>query len=1421
MFIPPLKLLEIPAPLLRCLRSATSLRVIAVSLAMGWILGGSAAGQVVLNEIHYHPVELAAFDADGHPVLDLSVDVHEFIELHNPGPDTVSLEGWKLENAVEYTFPSGSVLAPGGYCVVAADPARLVSLRDYALEPSMVFGPYSGRLGNGGGETVRLRTRDGVVSDAMNYGSSFPWPSAADALGASERWTKTVASQTQYRGRSLERVSPSEASSSIANWKASVFPGNPTPGRPNSTRAAELFPVVERHALAQSVDGSFPIRDKQNSRVDVLFSSALGLGKVRLEYFVDEINRTNETVFQIPMEGAAPAFSATLPPFASRSVVRYRVMAERQPRAGGAFEERVLPRLDDAFSWMGFFVVSNRPAATNDAYDLFLSTNSITQLTRNFSDNPINGYNPKPGTPVLGRFNDTEPAFLAYQGNVYDVQVRHSGSFYRRDVSRTSFKVEFPSYAPLQGHTTLLLLDKGSENILGHRLFAAMGFPTSRVRPVDVYFNNQSRLVRLEFEESDEDLMQRWADAQKAAHPDLPKPGTGHLYKSSGFLQQGPYGPGNGTLFGTNEGWPPIQRYEWVYSSKNKDWEGYWPFKDMMDAIWAARGPLPNTDVPKLKPYLEDNWDVDQTLFYMAIRSWMGVWDDSNHNYYVWKRSDGRWTMLPWDFDGELSDVARDIFSGENGNYFKDAFFKCFREEFKRRLWWLNNTAFHPDNLWFLGFNDTTLNNYATDRLNFVNGQTYGTFERPRRPIALSPSAGESASGVTRLVSSPYAHSRTPASGHTQSIWSIRSDVGTHVNPVYAVTSRTDLLSLEIPASALKAGRMYYWSVIHLDAEGHPSLPSKEEAFHFGGSYRRADLVSLGDSWRYLDSGTNLGRAWREFAFDDSKWSQGRGLLGVATNTPPVPVLTPVKLGTRTYYFRTHFNLPSAPGPRLLRLRHIVDDGAVFYINGQEIYRYNLSSFYSPGGVPATVKSAADIPSPGLEVAGSFVVTNLVAGDNLLAVEVHQFTDSSPDVLMGAALDTALEVSAGVMRLNEVLAINRAESGENGPVSGWVELYNPGEGTVDMGGISLTDDPSQPLLFSFPAGSYVGARGRVRILCDGATGAVGYHASITLKPEGGQLWLQAKDAQGNLLEMDHLSYGLQIPDFSIGRVPEGTGEWRLAEPSPLGENVAAELGTLGALRINEWMAAPQSGSDWFELFNPELLPVDISRCALTDDSGNPTNSIVPALSFLAPGSFRRLFADSKQSIGADHVDFKLSGTGEAIELRDASLRMIDSIRFGLQQEGISQGRFPDGSDRIVSLPKGGSPGTTNRGDAEGDGLPDDWELAHGLGMGTQDATGDLDGDGSNNLAEFLAGTDPRDPGSHLRLLITPLASSLRLSVNGIEGKVYDIQQREAVSQGPWLSVGRLGPGSVPQLLSLELPWQAGESRCFRLVLRRY
>ena len=85
--------------------SLRGLLLLATCIAPGF--AAQAQPRVVISEIMYHPVELPAFNPDGSPVLDLSDDVHEYVEFHNSGTATANLSGWRLAGGISFTFPAG------------------------------------------------------------------------------------------------------------------------------------------------------------------------------------------------------------------------------------------------------------------------------------------------------------------------------------------------------------------------------------------------------------------------------------------------------------------------------------------------------------------------------------------------------------------------------------------------------------------------------------------------------------------------------------------------------------------------------------------------------------------------------------------------------------------------------------------------------------------------------------------------------------------------------------------------------------------------------------------------------------------------------------------------------------------------------------------------------------------------------------------------------------------------------------------------------------------------------------------------------------------------------------------------------------------------------------------------------------------
>jgi hypothetical protein len=157
-------------------------------------------------------------------------------------------------------------------------------------------------------------------------------------------------------------------------------------------------------------------------------------------------------------------------------------------------------------------------------------------------------------------------------------------------------------------------------------------------------------------------------------------------------------------------------------------------------------------------------------------------------------------------------------------------------------------------------------------------------------------------------------------------------------------------------------------------------------------------LVPQGALWHYRDNGVFPGANWTAVNYDDSAWTNGPAQLGYGDGDEARTINYGFSATNRfiTTWFRTTFNLANPQLWQYLHLRLLRDDGAVAYLNGVEIFRSNL-----PDG-PISANTTALSAVGGLDEA-RFFTTNvnpalLRAGDNVVAVEVHQNTNTSSDI---------------------------------------------------------------------------------------------------------------------------------------------------------------------------------------------------------------------------------------------------------------------------------------------------------------------------------------------------------------------------------------------------------------------------------------
>lgn len=460
-------------------------------------------------------------------------------------------------------------------------------------------------------------------------------------------------------------------------------------------------------------------------------------------------------------------------------------------------------------------------------------------------------------------------------------------------------------------------------------------------------------------------------------------------------------------------------------------------------------------------------------------------------------------------------------------------------------------------------------------------------------------------------------------------------------------------------------------------------------------------LLNLTNTWRYEASGTDLGTAWRAPGFDDSGWQTGPALLynenniAVPFRNTFLPFTSPQQT---TFYFRTAFVVETNLDGFTARAPAFVDDGAVIYLNGVEVTRVRM-----PAGEISYSTFATASPPDGdatLEIL-TFSGSALVPGINVLAAEVHQQLPTSSDIVWGMALEAQRPVTnviAAFAVINEVMANNRSVTNADGTVTDWVELFNPAGVTLDLSNQSLTDDVTNPRRWVFPAGTTLAPRQYLVIRFDPDAPASTNSGPVLntgygLDTHGDDVSLFDAPTRGGAL-IDSIGFGLQVSDYSIGRVPS----WNLSLPTPGSANIAAQLASPAAVRVNEWMAIPNSGDDWFELFNPGAQPVALGGLYLTDDLTDRTRFRIPPLSFISHSTngFVEFFADNHPENGPDHVNFKLNNGGdEVIALLSSNGTLIHAIEFGPQATGVSEGSLPDGATNIARFPDSASPAESN------------------------------------------------------------------------------------------------------------------------------
>lgn len=223
---------------------------------------------------------------------------------------------------------------------------------------------------------------------------------------------------------------------------------------------------------------------------------------------------------------------------------------------------------------------------------------------------------------------------------------------------------------------------------------------------------------------------------------------------------------------------------------------------------------------------------------------------------------------------------------------------------------------------------------------------------------------------------------------------SVRLNLGTNINCsrewVLTVSNLTDLktnLLARNPSQAIigcvqRLTPVPYaaiWNYIPTYNEAQPPLPTN----WYSTNYQVDANWAIGNSPFYFFNGCN---------------SNCFGNFGV--DCPGVG--TPVSVGYPTIAFRTEFTISSnSPTVGQLRFEHVIDDGAIFYLNGKELLRYNMTNIAVDYNylAPCITTNAACRTN-------TYTLDNLIIGTNVLCAEVHSCDEfTGADFMFGCQLD--------------------------------------------------------------------------------------------------------------------------------------------------------------------------------------------------------------------------------------------------------------------------------------------------------------------------------------------------------------------------------------------------------------------------------
>jgi hypothetical protein len=330
--------------------------------------------------------------------------------------------------------------------------------------------------------------------------------------------------------------------------------------------------------------------------------------------------------------------------------------------------------------------------------------------------------------------------------------------------------------------------------------------------------------------------------------------------------------------------------------------------------------------------------------------------------------------------------------------------------------------------------------------------------------------------------------------------------------------------------------------------------------------------IAREDTWKYFDQGSLPSATWFSATYDDSGWASGQGQLGYGENDEKTVVQFGPDANNKyvTTYFRKTFTIDNLEGLTDITASMIYDDGAIVYVNGIEVFRGNMPA----GTVGYGTYSLSN--SPAENVYHAFTIPNsvLVAGENVVAVEIHQLnatstdlsfdlemkggrlgeitTETSEELLLEDIANTDIEFEAvfeevskiASLIINEIVPSNSVYEDEHGDTDDFIEIYNPNNVAVDLAGLYISDKLSNKLKHKISVGkeeeTIIPPYGYKILWADQEIFQGPLHLNFKLSSGGEEVGLFQKVGEV-FYTLDQAVFGTVYSNSSMSRIPNATG----------------------------------------------------------------------------------------------------------------------------------------------------------------------------------------------------------------------------------------------------------------------------------------